>query len=278
MRIKQSTASKWIAELERQMGVTLVERTTRAIHLTDAGRRFHAKSLEFLAAFDAISSELSDATPTPMGRVRLSVPVVFGRLFVVPQLVPFLVRYPQVETEVVFNDRYVNLVEEGFDLAIRVGLPADTTARGRRLAESRRHLVASPAYVKSRGRPIVPRDLKGHECITHGDSTTAIWRFAQRGSKEQPVSVRGRASVNNSEAALELARGGLGIALLADWLVAADVTRRRLVRLLDDYEAPSAAVYALTPPGRYTPAAVRALLEHVSESLPRAMRQTSGKG
>ena len=190
---------------------------------------------------------------------------------------PFLVRHPHVEAEVVFNDRYVNLVEEGFDLAIRVGVPADTTARGRKLAESRRYLVASPAYVRSRGRPSVPRDLRSHECITHGDSATPIWRFAKGGARDRPVSVRGRMSVNNSEAALELARGGLGIALLADWLVAAHVRRRQLVRLLQDYETPSAAVYALTPPGRYTPAPVRALLEHVAESLPRGMKLTAAR-
>ncbi len=276
LRIKQSTASKWIAELERQMGVTLVERTTRALHLTDAGRLFQARATEMLASFDALSSELSERTPTPTGRVRLSVPVVFGRLFVVPQLAPFLSHHPQIEAEVVLDDRYVNLVEERFDLTIRVGLPVDTTSRGRKLAESRRVLVASPAYVKARGKPGAPRDLERHDCILHGAATTAaIWRFTRAGAKARPVSVHARVSVNNSEAALELARGGLGVALLADWLVSADLSRRRLVRLLPDCEAPSAAVYALTPPGPYTPSAVRALLEHLASAIPEAMRRAT---
>lgn len=268
LRVKQSTASKWVAELEEQLGVALVERTTRALRLTEAGAHFRGRAVELLAAFDGLTAELQAQSPAPVGRVRLSVPVTFGRLFITPLVGDFLQRHPQVEAELVFNDRYVNLVEEGFDLAIRVGVPSDTTARARKLADGRRRLVASPAYLKARGRPTTPQHLKAHECLAHGDAAAAgVWRFRREGEKEVTVAVRGRVSATNSEAVLHLARSGLGVALLADWLVEDDLRTKRLTPLLEAYAPPPAPVYALTPPGRYTTALVRALVEHLVASL-----------
>src|SRR5277367_2289457 len=121
MKIKQSTASKWIASLEGELGSTLVERTTRSLHLTDVGRRLHERAREILAAFDAMTEEVTENPALPMGRVRISAPVVFGRLFVAPLLIEFVKKHPRVDLEVVLSDRYVNLVEEGIDLAVRVG-------------------------------------------------------------------------------------------------------------------------------------------------------------
>jgi DNA-binding transcriptional LysR family regulator len=157
LKIKQSTASKWVAGLEAQLDVALVERTTRSLHLTDAGRRFLTHSAQVLAAFDEMTRELREQTPEPSGRVRLSVPVVFGRLFVVPPVAEFLHKHPKVDVELRFDDRYVNLVDERFDLAVRVGVPTDTSARGRKLADGRRHLVASSAYLNAHGRPQAPK-------------------------------------------------------------------------------------------------------------------------
>ena len=275
LKVKQSTASKWVAELERQLGTALVERTTRSLHLTDAGRRLHARARELIAAFEAMTEEVTQNREVPMGRVRLSAPVVFGRLFVAPALTEFVKRHPRIDLEIVLNDRYVNLVEEGIDLAVRVGVPADTTARGHKLAESRRFLVASPAYVRARGLPATPRALREHECLLHGDAKTAIWRFSRGGEQERPVPVKGRISANNSEIVLELARNGLGLALLADWLVRSDLSRGKLVRLLEEYEAPPAPVYLLTPPGQYPVTAVRALHDHLAVALPVRLKKKS---
>ncbi|MDB4989254.1 MAG: LysR family transcriptional regulator [Myxococcaceae bacterium] len=268
LRIKQSTASKWVAELEQQLGIGLVERTTRSVRLTDAGRTFHAHCLEVLSAFDGMIHELTERSPHPSGRVRLSVPVVFGRLFIAPLVAEFLGQHPNVAAELAFNDRYVNLVEEGFDLAIRVGVPADTSARGRKLADGGRRLVASPSYLRARGVPLRPKDLKDHECLVHRDSTEAsLWRFGRQSGSELPVHVRGRIAANNSEALLLMAKQGLGIALLGDWLVEADLKKKSLVCLLADYQTPPAPVFALTPPGRYTSPCVRALVDHLATSL-----------
>jgi len=278
LKIKQSTASKWVAELEAELGASLVARTTRSVHVTDAGRSFLARARDVLAAFDELTRELSQRRPEPSGPVRVSIPVVFGRLFVVPAIADFLKRHPNVRADVVLADRYVNLVEEGFDLAVRVGVPADTSARGRKLVESRRVLVAAPAYLEAHGRPRAPRDLRHHECLVHVDvSPAVIWRFGRRAGAEVPVPVRGRAAANNSEAVLAMARRGLGIALLADWLVAADLRRGRLVPLLERYTTTPAPVYALSPPGRFASTTVRALVEHLAGALGSRLAEASAE-
>jgi len=271
LKIKQSTASKWIAALEDEMGVTLATRTTRAIHLTEGGQRFQERAREVVAAFDAMIAETSDRSAAPMGRVRVSAPVVFGRKFVVPALARVLASHRKIEAEVVFADRYVNLVEEGFDLAVRVGVPSDTSARGRKLAESRRVLVASPSYVREHGHPTIPRHLGDHECIVHGAGD--VWSFSRAGVKERPAAVRGRIAVNNSDGALAMARAGLGIALLADWLVRRDVARGKLVTLLDDHDAPPAPIYVLTPPGKYVSTPVRILVDQIGDDLAKALER-----
>jgi DNA-binding transcriptional LysR family regulator len=268
LKIKQSTASKWLADLEAEFGTALVARTTRAVHLTVAGQRLLARAAEVVAAFDELKGDMQGEGQEPAGRVRISAPVVFGRLFLVPALGAFVARHARVSLEVVLNDRYVNLVEEGFDLAVRVGVPADTSARGRKLAEGRRVLVASPAYLQRHARPQEPKDLKRHECLVHGEENApTIWRFAAPSGAEIPIAVRGRLAVNNSEAVLALTRQGLGIALLAEWLVADDVAAGRLVPLLEGFDPPPAPIYVLSPPGRFTSAAARALSDHLADAL-----------
>ena len=264
LKIKQSTASKWMAGLELELGVRLVERTTRSVRLTDAGRTFLDRSEALVAAFDDAKRELSERHAELAGPVRLSLPVVFGRLFVMPEITEFLRRHPKVRAETVLGDRYVNLVEEGFDVAVRVGIPSDTSSRGLKVASSRRLLVASPGYIAAHGRPHAPRELRRHECLVHGDpSAPSAWKLSRGGRAARPVLARGRAAANNSEAVLAMARAGLGIALLADWLVARDIEKGTLVTLLEEYEAPLAPVYLLTPSGRHATPVVRAMVEHL---------------
>lgn len=268
LKIKQSTASKWIAELEAEFHVNLVERTTRSVRVTNDGQRLLARAHEVLASFDELSADFADRAAEPRGRVRVSIPVVFGRLVVVPALGHFLKRHPEVDAELVMNDRYVNLVDEGFDLAIRVGVPTDTSARGRKLADSHRVLVAAPDYLEGRGRPRLPSDLREHECLVHGDANASIvWRFGKDAAKGVRIPIRGRFAANNSEAVAVMARQGLGIALLADWLVADDIKRGRLIALLEDFAAPPAPIYALTPPGRFSSTTVRALTDHLAAAI-----------
>ena len=272
LRIKQSTASKWIVALEEELHVQLVERTTRAQRVTSAGQLFYQRAKEILASYEDAASLLRQDSPEPCGRLRVSVPVVFGRLFIVPILVQFMERFTRVELELIFSDRYMNLVEESIDVAIRVGLLAESSARVKRLGETRRHLVASPEYVKRHPQLQTPTELTSHQCLLHTELRSGdLWSF-QRGEKTEVVKVSGRFSANNSEAILAMARRGLGVALLASWILEDDLQQGRLLSLLPEYEPPRAPIQALLPPTKHVPPAVRSLLDFISSSLQERFR------
>lgn len=267
LRIKQSTVSKWLAALEHELGAQLVERTTRTRRITDAGRLFYQRAKDILAAYDDATAALQERAPEPRGRIRISLPVVFGRLFVVPHIASFLRRYRSVEVEIRFSDRYVNLVDEAIDVAVRVGTPADSSFRARKLGETGRRLVAAPGYLAEAGHPRTPRDLSEHQCLLYtGLNTGATWVF-ERAGRRLRASVSGRISANNSEALLTMARAGLGIALLATWLVGPELADGSLVPLLTDYRPPSAPIQALMPPGKRVHPRVRSLLDHLTRAL-----------
>ena len=274
-RVKQSTVSKWLASLEDELGVTLLDRTTRAQRVTETGHRFYSRAKEVLAAYEDAIADVRTGEAEVRGRIRINIPVVFGRLFIAPLVARFMRSHRKVEVDMAFSDRYVNLVEEGFDLAVRVGTPVDSSLRSFSLGTSERHLVASPGYLKAHGTPRKPGALAEHECLVHvatGGPTT--WQFDRSGTTHR-VLVRGRASANNSEAVLSLVRSGLGIGLLASWLVEGDLRAGRLERILASYRAPDAPVQALAAPTRRVAPRVRALIEHLQQGL-RSTLEPSG--
>lgn len=275
LRVKQSTVSKWIAALEDELGVTLVDRTTRAMRVTDVGRRFYQRASAIVSDYEAAIGEVREEAVALRGRIRVSVPVVFGQRFIAPAATDFLLQHESIDFELIFADRYVNLVEEGYDMAIRVGIPVDSTLRSHSLGDGRRYLVAAPSYLERHGAPRQPKDLEAHQCLVHTErSTWAAWSF-QRGKKSQQVHVSGRATTNHSESTLHMAKAGLGIALLASWLVEPELERGTLVPLLEGYEPPSAPVRALTPPGRQVVPRVRAFIEHLRGALTPALATSS---
>ena len=267
IRVTQSTVSKWLAALEEELQVSLIERTTRTQRVTAAGQVLYERAKQILESYEDVRGLLQDGEPEPTGRLRVSVPVVFGQLHIVPHMPKLLRRFPSLEVELVFSDRYANLVEEGFDAAIRVGIPVDSTLRARMLGVTGRHLVAAPGYVRRAGRPESPRDLQDHECLLHtGLAFGERWAFKRAGRSFQ-VRVRGRFSANNSDALLQMSRSGMGIALLAAWLVDADLRRGRLVPILPDYEAPDAPIQALIAPGRFVQPRLRVFLDFLEDAL-----------
>lgn len=267
LHVKQSTVSKWVASLEADLGARLVDRTTRSLRVTDMGQRFYQRATALLADYESAVGEVREGADTIRGRIRMSVPVVFGQRFIVPLVTDFLLQHEHLELELLFGDRYVSLVEEGFDVAIRVGIPVDSSLRSHALGQGRRRLVAAPAYLERHGAPRTPRDLEGHQCLVHTErSTRAAWSF-KKGKRTHKVAVSGRIAANHSESTLHMARAGLGIALLASWLVEGDLESGALVPLLDGYEPPAAPVRALTPPGRFVAPRVRALIDHLRKEL-----------
>ncbi|MBH23986.1 MAG: LysR family transcriptional regulator [Myxococcales bacterium] len=271
MRVKQSTVSKWIAELEERLGVQLIERTTRTRRVTEAGELFYERARELLSAWESATAEVQEQAPELRGRLRVSVPVVFGRLFVVPRVADFLQRHEAIEVELLYSDRYVNLIEERIDVAIRVGLPEDSSLTSRKLAETGRHLVASPEYVARRGAPERPSDLKEHTCLLHtGLSNGDVWSFGLPGGGEERARVRGRIAANNSEALLYMARRGFGVALLATWLVRDALDAGELVELLPNLTRPPAPICALMPPRRFVHPRVRRFIDFMVDAFAQA--------
>lgn len=271
LRVTQSTVSKWVAALEDELGVRLFDRTTRSVRVTEAGQRFYERAVRILADYESAVGEVRESALALRGRIRMSAPVVFGERFIAPIVTDFLLAHERVEMELVFDDCYVSLVEEGYDVAIRVGVPVDSTLRSHALGEGRRRLVASPRYLARFGTPTTPRALERHQCLVHTErSTRAAWSF-RRGNRSHRVNVSGRVTLNHSQSTLHMAKAGLGIALLASWLVDEDLARGNLVALLDGYEAPSAPVRALTPPGPFVAPRVRALVDHLRAGLADAL-------
>ncbi|MGE0789565.1 MAG: LysR substrate-binding domain-containing protein [Sandaracinaceae bacterium] len=267
LRVKQSTVSKWIAGLEEELGVRLIDRTTRSMRVTEAGQRFYRRASAMIHDYEGAVAEAREDAAALRGRIRLSVPVVFGQRFIAPLVTEFVTRHEGIELELLFSDRYVSLVEEGYDVAIRVGIPVDSTLRSHALGEGRRRLVASPTYLARHGTPSTPRDLERHQCLVHTErSTRAAWTFT-RGKKTCHVQVGGRVAANHSVFTLHLAEAGLGIALLASWLTDGPIRSGALVPLLPDYQTPLASVRALTAPGRHTAPRVRALIDHLRAGL-----------
>ncbi|MEM7436177.1 MAG: LysR family transcriptional regulator [Myxococcota bacterium] len=264
-RVSQSTVSKQLAALEEELGAQLVDRTTRTQRLTEAGAQVYAEAQEILARYDSLGTSLEQADIEPRGRVRLSVPVVFGERHLVPHVPALLTRYPALELELAFNDRYVDLVDGGFDAAIRVGVPIDSSLRTRKLGETPRYLVASPKYLQRRGVPSTPSDLNAHACLLHTGVRTK-WALTRDGKTTQ-VRVRGRFAADHSAALVSMARHSMGIAMLAAWLVDEHVARGRLVPVLDAYTLPRAPIQALMPPGRFVHPRVRTVLDHFADAF-----------
>ena len=268
LQVKQSTVSKWISALEAQLEVQLIQRTTRRHRVTDAGQHFYQRAKQILATYEQTELELRAGDELELsGRLRVNLPVVFGGLFVVPALPEFLRAHPRLELELGFDDRYIDLLSEDVDVAVRVGTPRDSSLRARQLAITSRRVVAAPCYLERRGAPMHPRELGEHDCLRFRElGGRDVWVFEQGGRKLR-ARVGGRVAIDNSEALLTMAREGLGVALLASWLVREAVEAGELVTLLDDWSLPPAPIQALTPPTRHVHPRVRAFVDFLVELL-----------
>ena len=267
LRIKQSTVSKWVAALEDEVGVQLLTRTTRRLRITEAGEQFYGRAREILAAYDDATATLQNRSLELTGRLRVSLPVVFGTMYVAPWISTFLEQHPKIDLELFFDDRYANLMQDELDVIVRVGLAVDSTLRARTLGQSIRRVVASPAYLTAAGTPRTPQALAEHAVLRHSSALRAEpWVFAFKGRTIR-VPVRARLYANNSRALAMAAESGLGIAMLADWLVDPYIDRGTLVPLLEGYDPPPAPIQALMAPGRVSHPRVRAFVDGLADAL-----------
>lgn len=258
-------ASKLVSRLEAELGVRLLNRTTRAVSPTEVGRAYFEQVRVLIEEFDDLDQSVRDAAHAPRGRVRLTAPLTFGVSELTPALNAFACAYPEISLDVTFADRIVNLVDEGFDAAIRIGRPQDSTLIARRLYEMQLILVASDAYLDRRGVPDTPGDLAAHDCIIDTNfRDPGNWRFRQ-GDTVVPVPVRGRLHYSNAEACLKAAEAGLGIAYVPDFVAASSLRAGSVRSLMRDRADAPYGVFALYPPGRHLAAKVRVLVDHLAK-------------
>jgi DNA-binding transcriptional LysR family regulator len=257
-------ASKLVARLEAELGARLLNRTTRAVSPTEAGQAYYDRLRPLLEEFDALDLSIRNVAQTPKGRLRLTAPVTFGSLELTPALNEFAARFPEIELDVSFSDRVVNLVEDGFDMAVRVGRPEDSSLISRRLCDVRIVIIGAPAYLERRGEPATSDDLARHDCIIDTNFRDPNrWPFGR--SDERLVPVRGRIRYSSAEACLRAAEAGLGLACVPAFVAGDAIRSGRVKRLLEAYEPEPFGIHALYPHSRHLAAKVRALVDFLAD-------------
>jgi DNA-binding transcriptional LysR family regulator len=230
-----TTVSRHLAALEAQIGVRLITRTTRDLVLTEPGRHYLDTCQRVIAELDAADLRLAGEHAEPQGELALTAPVVFGRLHVLPIVVEFLAMYPLVTARMLLVDRVVDLIEEGLDIAVRIGSLPDSSLVATRLGAIRSVVCASPSYLAKRGTPATPQELAGHDCIAfHTLQPAERWSFSAR--KQIRVAVNPRLTVNTAEAAIDAAKAGLGIARVLSYQAEASLNDGSLRLILEAYE------------------------------------------
>lgn len=263
--IARSMVSRRIGALEKRLGVQLLQRTTRSLSLTEPGRHFFERAVRLLADLDEAEQSVADDAAELRGRVRLAAPLSFGLHHLVGALGDFLLAHPAVELDLDLNDREVNLVEEGFDLAVRIGTLRDSTLLARRIGTVRFVTCASPAYLERHGEPQSPADLAGHVGLHYANlPPRQAWQFGDGDGAAQATVPRLRMRANNGDALAAAAAAGLGLITSPTFIAWERIRAGELVPVLERFPRPPVGIYAVYPPGRLMPRRVQALSAHLA--------------
>jgi DNA-binding transcriptional LysR family regulator len=258
--VPKSIVSRRLVRLEQDLGARLIARTTRGMGLTEAGTSFRAHAVRVVAELEAAREAISPEGEV-RGQLRISAPLSFGPTHLAPVFAELSSRHPKLHIHTAYGDRFVDLVREGFDVAVRLGHLTDSNLVVRRIAPLSGKCVASPAYLKTHGTPRTPEEVLEHECLLQG---TEPWRFVSRG-KTMVVRPQGRTKADNGAALAAAAVAGLGIARLPDFLVDEHIASGALVPVLAGFPPPEAGIYVVRPPGASTPRKVRLLIDILVE-------------
>lgn len=266
--LSKAAVSRHVADLEHRLGARLLHRTTRRLSLTDDGQLFLARAKDLLAAIDEIESEIGSRTGEPNGTLRINAPLTFGVMHLAPLWGRFAEKYPKVSLDVSLNDRIVDLVEEGYDLAVRISHLPSSQIISRKLASTRTVLCASPEYLRRHGVPQHPRELTQHAVISYSNSSSrGEWTFTGPDGEVASVGVNARIHTNNGDTCRTAALDHRGIILQPDFLVAEDLRRGALVELMPAYRAFEFGIYAVYPSRKHLPMKTRRMIDFLVDAF-----------
>jgi len=270
LEVKTSTVSRYIVQLEADLGIALFNRSTRGLVLTEGGRVFRKHAAYSLEALEEARQAAASLNTSPQGHLRVTMPVSFGRRHIIRHLPRFMALYPHISIDTVISDDVMNLIDSGIDLAIRIGAMPDSQLMARKLAEHRRIVCASPDYLARHGAPADPDDLCQHQALRFslaGDDKWLLMGGKDNGGQERAVSVQlnGVIRANDTESILSLALAGCGVALLPNWSVSEALRSGELIHLLPDWQAQvgrrPGSVWAVYPPKKTVSSKVRAFVD-----------------
>lgn len=275
LRLSKQFVSRRVAALEADLGARLLIRNTRKLAVTDLGQDFYDRAKRILADVAEAERAMSDRRSEPHGLLKVSAPMSFGMAHLSPLVAEFLREHPDVRFDMDLSDRTVDVIGEGFDMALRIGRLADSTLVAQKLIDVRMIACCSPGYRRRRRAPETPADLAGHACLPYGQQGRAPWEFMIDGVRT-PFEVHGPLRANNGEVIRDSAIAGLGICYLPDFIVAGSVDAGLLVEVLQDYMPPSNALHAVYPQHREASVTIRALTQFLRERL--AARAATARG
>ena len=268
LEISRAMASKYISQLEAHLGTRLLQRTTRKLTLTETGSAYHERCAQILADIKEAEEGAARLTEAPRGTLRLTLPVSFSLLHMGPLVADYLKRYPDVRIDVLLVDRAVDLIEEGFDLAVRIGTLPQSGLIARRLGSDQIVISGSPDYLQQRGVPKVPAELARHNCLTYSYASSGDeWRMTGPDGVQHTVKVSGSLRASNGDMAKLAALQGVGLIRQPLFLVGDDIRAGRLVEVLSDYRAEPLGIHAVYPSRKHLSAKVRAFVELLAEAF-----------
>lgn len=268
----KSMVSNRIQRLEEQLGVRLVNRSTRSVSITEAGRRFYQRCVDILDRMAALETELEEGREAVSGKLRVTAPQTFGLRYVVPMCSEFALAHPAVELDLYLSDRHLDLVDRNFDVGVRIGFLEDSSLSSRMVGHTRFVLVAAPEYLASRGTPGTPEDLATMECIFDSNKRKGSCWEAISGDSPARIPIESRISINSASAVRIAALSGLGIARSFEFLVREDITEGRLVEVLPDAARVDIPVQIVFPHRSLMPAKTRSFIDYIAPGLEEALK------
>lgn len=267
LNLSAPAVTRTVAQLEARLGVKLLQRTTRFVRPTEAGMRYLDDARRVIAAADEADEAAIGINAQPRGHLTITAPVLFGRLYVMPSIVDYLQRYPETEITALFVDRVVNMLEEGVDVALRIGPLADSSYKALHVGSVRRLLCAAPGYIAQHGLPVHPDELPEHAIIVASNLGPKVeWRFTKAGVAHA-VRIKPRLSVTSNDSAIEAAVRGLGITRLMSYQIAQEIEQGRLQIILQEFEAPPMPIHILHREGRDASAKIRSFIDLLAQQL-----------